>query len=141
MTRGDDMAAPLMLALTFATGVADAVGYLSLERVFVGNMTGNIVILGMGLAGAADLPVLSPTLALVGFMTGAAVCGWITHSAPTHGRPWTAFAVTGLTEAGCAAVLLTFPGGVPHVGITTALGIALGVQADQRRGRLIRDRQ
>ena len=38
---------PLMIVLTFVTGVVDSVGYLGLDRVFVGNMTGNIVILGM----------------------------------------------------------------------------------------------
>ena len=41
----------LMMALTFVTGVVDAVGYLGLDKVFTGNMTGNIVILAMGLAG------------------------------------------------------------------------------------------
>lgn len=35
----------LMLALTFATGIIDAVGYLGLDRVFTGNMTGNVVVL------------------------------------------------------------------------------------------------
>ncbi len=43
---------PLMLALTFSTGIIDAVGYLGLDRVFTGNMTGNVVILGMALTGA-----------------------------------------------------------------------------------------
>ena len=33
----------LMLALTFTTGIVDAVGYLGLDRVFTGNMTGNVV--------------------------------------------------------------------------------------------------
>ncbi|MGQ4427380.1 DUF1275 family protein, partial [Streptomyces violaceoruber] len=40
-----------MLALTFATGVVDAVGYLRLDQVFAGNMTGNVVILGMAATG------------------------------------------------------------------------------------------
>src|SRR5690606_36157903 len=53
----------LMLALTFSTGIADAVGYLGLDRVFTGNMTGNVVILGMALAGADGLPVAGPLLA------------------------------------------------------------------------------
>ncbi|MDX6323371.1 MAG: hypothetical protein QOF52_3229, partial [Propionibacteriaceae bacterium] len=30
----------LMLALTFSTGIIDAVGYLGLDKVFTGNMTG-----------------------------------------------------------------------------------------------------
>ena len=41
---------PLMLALTFSTGIVDAVGYLGLDRVFTGNMTGNVVILAEQLA-------------------------------------------------------------------------------------------
>src|SRR5690606_2579666 len=49
---------PLMLALTFSTGVIDAVGYLGFDRVFSGNMTGNVVLLGMGIAGADGLPVV-----------------------------------------------------------------------------------
>lgn len=128
-----------MLALTFATGVADAVGYLSLERVFVGNMTGNIVILGMGLAGANDLPVLGPTLALFGFMTGAAVCGWLIHSTHPAGWPWAAFVVTGVIEAACAALLLIFPTDFPPVWVTTALGVALGVQAAAARRLAVTD--
>jgi uncharacterized membrane protein YoaK (UPF0700 family) len=65
----------LMLALTFSTGVIDAVGYLGLDRVFTGNMTGNVVILGMALAGADDLPIVGPVVALVLFMLGALIAG------------------------------------------------------------------
>ncbi|MBG6224256.1 uncharacterized membrane protein YoaK (UPF0700 family) [Arthrobacter sp. CAN_A2] len=65
----------LMLILTFSTGVIDAVGYLGLDRVFTGNMTGNVVLLGMAFAGGADLPILRPALALVFFMLGAALAG------------------------------------------------------------------
>lgn len=45
-----------MLVLTFSTGMVDAIGYLGFDKVFTGNMTGNVVILGMGLAGAEDTP-------------------------------------------------------------------------------------
>src|SRR4051812_5507370 len=71
-----------MLCLTFVTGIVDAVGYLGLDRVFTGNMTGNVVILGMGLIGADDLPVLGPSLALVGFLIGAAVAGRVLWRSP-----------------------------------------------------------
>src|ERR1051325_4029374 len=73
---------PLMLALTFSTGIIDAVGYLGLDRVFTGNMTGNIVILGMGISGADELPVLGPSLALVGFTCGAWVTGLVLRERP-----------------------------------------------------------
>lgn len=65
----------LTIALTFVTGVVDAVGFLALDRVFTGNMTGNIVILGMGVAGADDLPVLGPAIALAAFTAAAWVAG------------------------------------------------------------------
>lgn len=41
-----------MSALTSSTSIVDPVGYLGLDRVFAGDMTGNVVVLGMGLAGA-----------------------------------------------------------------------------------------
>ena len=65
----------LMMVLTFVTGLVDAVGYLGLDRIFTGNMTGNIVILGMGLAGEDGLPVAGPLVALGAYVVGAAVAG------------------------------------------------------------------
>ena len=44
-----------LLALTFSTGTVDAVSYLGLGHVFTANMTGNVVLLGFGIAGAAIL--------------------------------------------------------------------------------------
>lgn len=67
----------MMLVLTFVTGVVDAVGFLGLDRVFVGNMTGNIVILGMAVAGADDLPVVGPAIALATFTLGAFIGGMV----------------------------------------------------------------
>lgn len=64
-----------MMALTFVTGALDAVGYLGLDRIFTGNMTGNIVILGMAAAGGEGLHILGPALALLAFTLGAAVAG------------------------------------------------------------------
>lgn len=72
----------LMLTLTFSTGVVDAVGYLGLDRVFTGNMTGNVVLLGMAAAGGTSLPILRPALALAFFMLGAACAGRVLRRAP-----------------------------------------------------------
>src|SRR5664279_1269323 len=52
-----------LLVLTFTTGLVDAVSYLGLGRVFTANMTGNIVFLGLGLAGSGWLPEVAPGLA------------------------------------------------------------------------------
>ena len=43
---------PVLLVLTVTTGLIDAVSYLGLGHVFTANMTGNIVLLGFGLAHA-----------------------------------------------------------------------------------------
>jgi uncharacterized membrane protein YoaK (UPF0700 family) len=66
-----------LLSLTFTTGVVDAVSYLGLGHVFAANMTGNVVLLGFGLAGAGHLPVLAPIVSLAAFLVGAAVAGRI----------------------------------------------------------------
>jgi uncharacterized membrane protein YoaK (UPF0700 family) len=39
----------LLLTLTIATGVVDAVSILALGRVFIANMTGNVVFVGFAL--------------------------------------------------------------------------------------------
>src|SRR5437763_14991880 len=66
-----------LLALTFTTGLVDAVSYLALGRVFTANMTGNIVLLGFGIAGSGGLRVLDPVSSLTEFLVGAAVGGVI----------------------------------------------------------------
>lgn len=134
----------LMLALTFSTGLVDAVGYLGLDRVFTGNMTGNVVILGMALTGADDLPVLGPALALVGFMAGAALGGRVLRTA----RPgWTnrttvLFGAVGTVMLIVGGLLLGFSSRLTDAGIvttTTVLGAAMGVQAATARFLAVKD--
>ena len=134
----------LMLMLTFSTGVIDAVGYLGLDRVFTGNMTGNVVILGMGIVGAEDLPVLGPFLALVGFMAGAALGGRVLKAA---GPGWTRrttvlFSLVAAVMLTVAVLLFviedTFSETV-GVTITTVLGAAMGIQAASARFIAVKD--
>jgi uncharacterized membrane protein YoaK (UPF0700 family) len=134
----------LMQLLTFGTGIVDAVGYLGLDRVFTGNMTGNVVVLGMALVGADGLPVLGPFLALIGFMAGAAAGGRVLKRA---GGGWTTratvlFGVVGTTMLGLAVVLLAVGGEPPHalaVAVTTLLGGVMGVQAATARFLAVKD--
>jgi len=65
----------LMLVLTVLTGLVDAVSILSLGRVFVANMTGNVVFVGFALAGASGFSLSASLSALAGFLVGAAVVG------------------------------------------------------------------
>ncbi|MEA2306660.1 MAG: hypothetical protein QOH43_3940 [Solirubrobacteraceae bacterium] len=64
-----------LLVMTFSTGLVDAVSYLGLGRVFTANMTGNVVLLGFGVAGSAGLPVVAPLVSLAAFLAGSAAGG------------------------------------------------------------------
>jgi uncharacterized membrane protein YoaK (UPF0700 family) len=66
-----------LVVLTFTTGLVDAVSYLGLGRVFTANMTGNIVLLGFGIAGSAGLPVVAPLVSLGAFLVGSAAGGML----------------------------------------------------------------
>jgi uncharacterized membrane protein YoaK (UPF0700 family) len=66
---------PGLLVLTAATGAIDGVSYLALDRVFTGNMTGNVLFIGFGLVGVAGIPVLNNLVALLAFMLGAVLGG------------------------------------------------------------------
>jgi len=134
----------LMLVLTFTTGINDAVGYLGLDKVFTGNMTGNVVVLGMALVGGSGLPVPGPALALVGFMAGAAAAGrFLRHGSRTwHGRTTTVFAVVAAVMVALAVLLLTggdHPSRSVGVTSTTLAAIAMGAQAATARIIAVKD--
>ncbi|MQA33328.1 DUF1275 domain-containing protein [Modestobacter roseus] len=142
----------LLLGCTFATGVVDAVGYLGLDRVFVGNMTGNVAILGMALAGGGELPVLGPAVALLGFVVGAVLAGRALRSrqAGWSGRAGLLLVVAGAVFAAVTVVLalagaqVVGPddagGGPPWlVAVTTVMAVAMGVQAATARRIAVAD--
>ncbi|MBT2405211.1 MULTISPECIES: YoaK family protein [unclassified Streptomyces] len=66
---------PLLIVLTFVSGLVDAVSYLGLDHVFVANMTGNVVFLGFALAGDRELSGAASVLALAAFLAGAMAAG------------------------------------------------------------------
>ncbi|MCU1546493.1 MAG: hypothetical protein JWP30_1593 [Homoserinimonas sp.] len=134
----------LMLALTFSTGIIDAVGFLGLDRVFTANMTGNVVILGMGLAGAQDLPILGPAAALAAFMLGAAAGGFSLRR--RSAGEWSAtmtvlLGVVGLLllAIGIAVLLVETPGEAALLAITGTLAGAMGLQAAAARTLAVKD--
>jgi uncharacterized membrane protein YoaK (UPF0700 family) len=61
----------LLLILTMVTGLVDAVSILSLGRVFVANMTGNVVFAGFAIVGAPGFSLSASLFALGGFLVGA----------------------------------------------------------------------
>ncbi|WP_066582718.1 YoaK family protein [Cellulomonas timonensis] len=134
----------LLLVLTFGTGVVDAVSYLVLDRVIAGNMSGNVLLLGMGLAGAGGLQVAGPAIAFAAFWLGAQLCGHALRGAPDG---WTsrvsaliAFSgvVVGLVGVGVALVppATSQPSGL---GAAAVLGACMGAQAAAARATGVAD--
>jgi uncharacterized membrane protein YoaK (UPF0700 family) len=140
----DNLHLGLMLALTFSTGVVDAVGYLGLDRVFTGNMTGNVVILGMALAGADGLPIVGPIIALLSFMLGAVIAGRVLRPVKDG---WTARSTGLLTTVAvimvALAVTLIIYGATPpqpqEYIVTMFLAIGMGMQAGTARHLGVKD--
>ena len=128
----------LMLALTFSTGVVDAIGYLGLDRVFTGNMTGNVVILAMALADpSSKLPVIGPIIALAFFLIGAAIAGRLLRGlkAGWHSRT-TVLLICVAALLATAAILAFVVADRPEAlnfAITGAMGLAMGTQAGSAR--------
>jgi uncharacterized membrane protein YoaK (UPF0700 family) len=67
--------------------VIDADSYLALDRVFTGNMTGNVLFIGFALVGVAGIPFFNNVIALLGFVTGSIVGGRIVGSGHAKGLP------------------------------------------------------
>jgi uncharacterized membrane protein YoaK (UPF0700 family) len=76
-----------LLILTMSTGCIDAVSYLALDRVFTGNMTGNLLFIAFGIVGVGGLPLLNNALALLGFVVGAIVGSRIVGQNRKQGLP------------------------------------------------------
>lgn len=123
----------VLLVLTFTTGLVDAVSYLGLGRVFTANMTGNVVLLGFGIAGAAGLPVLAPIISLAAFIVGSIVGGLLAARVgdrSVHHLGWAlagevAFIALAAVLAGVGSV--TVGGGLSYV-LIVLLAFAMGLR-------------
>jgi uncharacterized membrane protein YoaK (UPF0700 family) len=123
-----------LLTLTAVTGLVDAVSYLRLGRVFVANMTGNVVFLGFSIDPHSGLSVAAPIIAIAGFALGALAGGRAAHSL-ADARPirWlaTAFAAEAIILS--LVAILTVSRVLPFSGdgrfaTIAVLAAALGVQ-------------
>jgi uncharacterized membrane protein YoaK (UPF0700 family) len=123
---------PLLLALTMVTGLVDAVSILRLGRVFVANMTGNVVFTGFAITGAPGFSLSASLFALAGFMAGAAIGGALASRAG-HDRALLLLGAAGgelilvgaaLAVAASAAVL----SGAPRDILAALLAVAMGIQ-------------
>lgn len=69
----------LLIGLTLAAGVVDAVSYLGLGQIFTANMTGNLVFLALAVGQRSLLTALHSMAALIGFCVGAILAGRVLH--------------------------------------------------------------
>ena len=133
-----------LLTLTFTTGIVDAVSYLGLGRVFTANMTGNVILLGFGIAGSAGLPILAPILSLASFLAGAGVGGLLSsrlgHQHAKHiSTAWTLEAALFAGATVFAAVSHPHPRSASADVVIGVLAVAMGIQTATARRLAVPD--
>jgi uncharacterized membrane protein YoaK (UPF0700 family) len=123
----------LLMVMTTTTGIVDAVSILSLGRVFVANLTGNVVFVGFALAGAKGFSLAASLFALGGFLLGAVGGGTALRRFQQNRAELIRNAVA--VELGLLALSLVFAllAGVPVPAVyadvmALALATALGLQ-------------
>jgi len=124
---------PLLLALTFVTGLVDAFSYLLLGHVFVANMTGNVVFLGFAFAGATGFSIAASLVALGSFVFGALIGGRVGSGLGRHRGHLLATSTSAQALLLGASVAAAAVSGEPVAGgyryaLIVLLGISMGIQ-------------
>jgi uncharacterized membrane protein YoaK (UPF0700 family) len=143
MSESDRPPQPLVVSLavlTVVSGIVDAVSFLGLGHVFTANMTGNVVLVAFGLAGAPGFSVAASGCALGFFVVGAIAGGRMALWIRPH-RSLLLWVVT--LEAGFTAIAAVIAGtvavlgaGWPRYTVIALLAFAMGIRnaAVQRLG-------
>jgi len=128
-TAGQGRLPARLLALTAVAAGADAVSYLGLGQVFPANMTGNTVLLAIGLSTGSGGDAARAGVALGGFVTGAVLAGAVAGGAGRgdDARRWTRATTASLTVE--ALVLAAFTGWWIAAGPHPAGGVRYGLIA------------
>src|SRR3984885_15280009 len=102
-----------LAALTAVSGFIDAVSFLGLGHVFTANMTGNVLLIGFAVAGAAGFSMAASLCALGAFLAGAVIGGRLAR----HVRPVRNLLLVAMViEAACTATSAVIAGTVPAIG-------------------------
>ena len=122
----------LLVGLTIVTGLVDAFSYLSLGHVFVANMTGNVVFVGFGLAGAGGISVVASLLAVLAFALGAAAGGRWSRRRALHRGHLLAVAASAqallIVSAAIVTAITGTTGSATRLVLIAVLAIAMGGQ-------------
>lgn len=123
----------LLTGLTFVTGLVDSFSFLTLNHVFVANMTGNVVFLAFALAGAKGFSVIYSLLALVAFLFGSLIGDRFGSTRGSNrGRLLSSSSAfqLGLVLIGAVLAVIS-PSPIPSIfgyGLIASLSICMGIQ-------------
>jgi uncharacterized membrane protein YoaK (UPF0700 family) len=128
----------LVVALAVLSGATDAIGFLALGGAFTSVMTGNMVLLGIGIGQHDGSLVLHAAAALVAFAAGVAIGTRIVGQAREGDPVWPPAVTRALTVELALFVLFAIgweaAGGAPEAELTQLLllattAVALGIQS------------
>jgi uncharacterized membrane protein YoaK (UPF0700 family) len=126
----------LLVGLTFSSGAIDVISFLALGKVFTAFMTGNVVFLGLVVAGAGGPDVWRVSIALAAFAAGVLVATRIVGASKGSGvwprRVSNALGLTMVLQAVFLALWIA-TSGRPGTGsgdvLTGLMASAMGVQS------------
>ena len=120
----------ILILLTFVAGDVDAFAILRLDHVFVANITGNVIFIGLALLGARGFSLIAPFIVAACFLLGAAGGGVVAREIAHRGRRvYIATLIQLIALALCTGLLAGFTHlGAGARGVVLAL-LALGMGA------------
>ena len=128
----------MLLVLTAAAGLVDAISYLEMGHVFTAMMTGNTVLLALAIGQGEVMAALRSTLALVAFSVGAAGGAMVLQRGRARGE-WPSIVTATLAIEAVALGIFALmwrvkgaaaPSDDPVILVLIALsGLAMGIQA------------
>ena len=122
----------VLMALTVVSGIVDAVSYLGLGHVFTANMTGNIVVIGFAVAGAAGFSVPACACSIGAFLVGAVVAGRLArHTSSRRSLLLAAMSAETVCTGAMAIVasqVVTVSSGWPRFTLIAVLAFSMGIR-------------
>jgi uncharacterized membrane protein YoaK (UPF0700 family) len=110
-----------------ATGIIDAVTILRLDHVFVANMTGNLIFVGLAFTGSGGYSIPGPLLALTAFVGGAVAGGFLAPRRVSHrGKALRTATFVQLADLVACTAIAAAAHGHPGAGIRDLLLLLLG---------------
>ena len=121
----------LLTVLSFGTGFLDALTYLGLDRIFGANMTGNLILVGIGITGDPG-QLIHPLVAILSFCVGSMLAGTCNRLLEARKRgspaPRMLFLATGVLLAASAVLAAFDVDGSLGLVVTALIGVAMGCQ-------------